>query len=286
MKIAVSAYSFHQAISQNRMTIMDVIPKAKEMGFDGVEMTDVGIPVDEMSALAPELNRQSKECGLPIIAYLVGADFLASGVTNESERLKKAVEVAAQLGAPYLRHDATRGLNADGHPVPFENALPLIADGYRRVTEFAAGLGVHTMIENHGYYAQHSSRVKAIVEEVNHKNFGWLVDIGNFMCVDEKSEDAVKVAAPYAVHAHAKDFHYKDAGALKPNSGWFPTSNGNLLRGAIVGHGVLDVPACVSLLRNAGYDGFISIEFEGIEDCLMAVPEGLQNLRAAIAGGQ
>jgi hypothetical protein len=40
------------------------------------------------------------------------------------------------------------------------------------VTEFAAGLGVRTMIENHGYYMQDSERVKRLVEAVGHPNFG------------------------------------------------------------------------------------------------------------------
>ena len=38
MKIAVSSYSFTQAINDGRMTMLDVIPKAKALGFDGIEI--------------------------------------------------------------------------------------------------------------------------------------------------------------------------------------------------------------------------------------------------------
>ena len=41
MKIAVSAYSFSQAIWRGEMTQADAVEKAKEMGFDGVEFTDL-----------------------------------------------------------------------------------------------------------------------------------------------------------------------------------------------------------------------------------------------------
>ena len=44
MKIAVSSYSFSQALYDGRMTIMDVIPKAKELGYDGIESGRYTIP--------------------------------------------------------------------------------------------------------------------------------------------------------------------------------------------------------------------------------------------------
>lgn len=278
MRIAVSSYSFNQALHDKRMTLLDVIPKAKQMGFDGVEITDVGATFGEMRDLAGELNRQSQQYGLPIVAYLVGADFLKNDLDQEVNRLKEAVDTACLMGAKMLRHDAAQGVDSQGNPVPFEEALPRLAEGYLRVTQYAAGKGIRTMIENHGFYAQDSSRVKALVERVGHPNFGWLVDIGNFLCADECPVDAVNTAAPYAVHVHAKDFHLKDKGAVMPNQGWFKSRGENLLRGAIVGHGVIDVAECIKILKRAGYDQWISIEFEGMEDCLMAIEESRINL--------
>ena len=279
MKIAVSSYSFSQALRDGRMSILDVIPKAKAMGYEGVEIVRGNQSDEEMTALASLLRVQSHELGLPIIAYMVGADFLKNGVDSEVKRLCHEAEIAALLGAPAMRHDATQGRDAYGNAVPFEEALPVLADGYRRVTEFAAGLGVHTMIENHGYYAQDALRVKALVEAVGHKNFGWLCDMGNFMCADEIPVESVKIAAPLAVHAHAKDFHAKKPGEYVPSQGFFPTRAGGALRGAIIGHGEVNVPECLKILRAAGYDGWLSVEFEGIEDCLMALEADLKNLK-------
>ena len=38
MKFAVSSYSFSQAMRDGRMNLLDVIPKAKELGYEGVEI--------------------------------------------------------------------------------------------------------------------------------------------------------------------------------------------------------------------------------------------------------
>ena len=283
MKIAVSSYSFSQAMNDGRMTIMDVLPKAKQMGYEGVEIVRGNQSDAEMRALAKQLKSQSDAEGIPIIAYMVGADFLKNGLNAQVDTLKREVEVASLLNVKRLRHDSTGGTDASGKKYTVDEALPIVAEGYRRVTEFAAGLGIHTMIENHGYFFQHSERVKKLVETVNHPNFGWLVDMGNFMCADQDSVEAVKMAAPLAVHAHAKDFHFKKKGSYVPSQGWFGTAGGNSLRGAIIGHGVVDVPACLKELRAAGYDKWLSVEFEGMEDCLSALEYDIKNLKEMLA---
>lgn len=279
MKIAVSSYSFTQAFIDGRMNIEDAIPTAAEMGYEGVEIVRTKQTDEQMRALAVKLRAQSEQYGIPIVAYMVGADFLKNGLDAEVRRLKGEAEIAALMGTTRMRHDSTGGVDAEGRKYSVEEALPIAAEGYLRVTEFAAGLGVHTMIENHGYFFQDSARVKALVNAVNHPNFGWLVDVGNFMCADETPVDAVRTAAPMAVHAHAKDFFVKAKGEYIPPQGWFPTRGGNALRGTIIGHGSANVPACLKLLKDAGYDGFLSVEFEGMEDCLMALKANLVNLK-------
>jgi len=102
--------------------------------------------------------------------------------------------------------------------------------------------------------------------------------MGNFLCVNENPVPAVKRLAKYAVMAHVKDFHIRPKESVPP-SGWFKTPTPIALRGAIVGHGVIDVPAQIQHLRRAGYDGFLSLEFEGMEEPLNAVRLGLEYLR-------
>ena len=87
MRIGVSSYSFSQALRDGRMGILDVIPRAKAMGYDGVEIVRGDQSDEEMTALASLLRVQSKENDLPIIAYMVGADFLKNDVDAEVKRL-------------------------------------------------------------------------------------------------------------------------------------------------------------------------------------------------------
>ena len=66
-------------------------------------------------------------------------------------------------------------------------------------------------------------------------------------------------------------------------TGWARTRGGNYRRGAIIGHGNVPVVQCLRIMRNAGYDGILSIEFEGIEDVLQGIRLGLENLRRFVA---
>ena len=129
---------------------------------------------------------------------------------------------------------------------------------------------------------QDSNRVETLIRTVNHPNYGWLVDVGNFICADEDSLHALGTAAPYAVHAHIKDFLWKKGTEPNPGKGWFKSRGGNYVRGTIVGNGVIPVAQCVGMLKNAGYDGTVSVEFEGLEENLPALEISLEYLKNLI----
>lgn len=88
---------------------------------------------------------------------------------------------------------------------------------------------------------------------------------------------------PYTFHVHAKDFHVKSGNEPDPGQGWFPTRGGNYLRGAIVGHGEVPIVQILRIMKNANYSGVLSIEFEGLEDPLQAIPIALENLKRYLA---
>ena len=117
---------------------------------------------------------------------------------------------------------------------------------------------------------------------VGHENYGWIVDSGNFAWADEDSLAAVTIAAAYAIHAHAKDFLIKPYGEESPGAGWFPSRLGRPLRGTILGHGVIPIAACIDILRASGYDGWLSYEFEGMEENLPALEAGLAYLKRLV----
>lgn len=284
MKIGISSYSFGGLVHAGKMSQLDVVREAKNMGFDAIEFSVFALPSDETPlTFAPKVRDECDNCGLPIVSYTIGADFLTGSGGNwekEAERLQDEVRVAKILGAPCMRHDVTRGFAATRKRArSWNDALPILISACRAVTDFAADLGVKTMMENHGFFCQESERIEQLINGVNRENFGALVDIGNFLCADEDPALAVARVAPYAFHAHAKDFHVKPGTADNPGAGWFQSRAGNYLRGAIIGHGNVPVKQCLRLLKKAGYDGVCSIEFEGMEDPLLGIAKGLENLR-------
>jgi sugar phosphate isomerase/epimerase len=288
MKIGVSSYSFSRLVNAGTLAQIDVIHKAKEIGFDVIEFSTIKVPDGKtLPEFAADLRAEAQAVGIEIVNYTIGADFLRGSQGNleaEIERVKGEVDVAAILGTPGMRHDATFGWPADHvGPKSFEAALPRLAEGCRAVTEYAASKGIKTMVENHGFFCQESARVEKLVTAVNHPNFGVLIDMGNFLCADEDPASAVARLMPFAFHCHAKDFHVKPGTDVAPGKGWFQSRAGNYLRGAIIGHGNVPVLQCLKVLQRDGYQGVLSIEYEGIEDVLQGIQIGHDNLRRMVA---
>lgn len=283
MRIAVSTYSFSQLVGAGRMTELEVIAKARAMGFEGIEFTGFSPPAGRSAAeLAAEVRAECDRIGIRPVCYTVGADFLGGSGGDwraEVERLKGDIAVARTLGVSLMRHDAAWGFSK-GHVGPrgFDDALPVLAGACRAVAEFAAARGIRTMVENHGFFCQESERVEKLVNAVGHANFGALLDVANFLCADEDPARAVGRLAPYAFHVHVKDFHVRSGDRPDPGRGWFQSRGGSYLRGAIIGHGDVPVLQCLRVLRRSGYDGALAIEFEGLEDPVRGIEIGLENL--------
>lgn len=278
MRVSVSAYSFNQYISCGKMTIFDTVFKAHELGFEAIEFLDMpGSSYDEQLSNAHKLRAMADELSMKINAYTIGARLYYESPKDsekEVERLCRQVDIAAALGASVMRHDVCYTLGKKGNARSFGLMLPTIAANARAVTEYAAGHGIVTCVENHGHIAQDSYRVEQLFNAVAHDNFGLLVDIGNFVCADETPAVAVSRVAPYAVHVHAKDMYLSS----KKMAGYFPTRGCNYIQGAVIGEGCVDVEKCLAILHKAGYDGYCSIEFEGSEDCIEAICRGRDNL--------
>ena len=282
MKISVSSYSFSQLLNSGEYTQLTLVELAKQMGFDAIEFTDLcppeGITEEEY---AKQIKAESERVGLPVSSYTVGADFInAQNIEDEIARICRKVDTASILGVNVMRHDATSGFKGNEAKYKgFDQALPLLIKGCKAVTDYAKRYGIETCVENHGFFSQESLRVEKLVNGIADENFGLLIDIGNFACADDPSPVAVGRLAPYAKYVHAKDFHIKSGNAVNPGRGFFRSRGGNYLRGAIIGHGDIPVMQCLSILKNSGYDGYVSIEFEGMENAVDGISTGLENLR-------
>lgn len=278
MKISVSSYSY----SQLKNSDFERIELAREMGFDGIEFAEINPEGADKLEHARALRAYAQKLGIEISNYAIGADFINRDIDDEIERLKHEVDIAAALGVKTMRHDASGGPEGERFSkTGFEKYLPILAKGCKAVTEYAKTQGIKTSVENHGFYCQQSDRVEALMKAVDDENFGWLVDIGNFMCADEASLEAVRVGVNYMVCAHVKDFYFVPAGEEKPD-GFFDTRDGNHLCGSVLGDGVVPVKECVQMIKNSGYDGWVTLEYEGMESPLTGVPKGFEFLKTIV----
>ena len=277
MKIGVSSYSFSQYIHKGKMTQKDAVKKAKELGFEAVEFTDLTPPSGTTrEEYAKEIKEEAQKCGIDISAYAVGANLAKRDVKDEIERLKKCVDIAALLGVKLFRHDVMFDYKEYRS---FGSALGDIVKSVREITEYAEQLGIKTMTENHGTVCQDSLRVEQLVNAVNHPNFGVLVDMGNFLCADENPAEAVSRIANLAFLVHAKDFVKIDFQNRQKEENGFETRGCNILKGVSVGKGIVPLEQCIAILKRAEYDGYIDVEYEGEEDCIEGLSEGICYLK-------
>lgn len=281
MKYALSIYSLSREVKKGNLDWFGVMDKTKELGFDGVEFIE-GAFTDKKPNLddAKKYREYADKIGIEISNLAVPADVL-----NDAEAYDKLcgwVDVAEVLGVKTMRHDVTGGIKERSWQ-GYDSVVQQMADVCRRVSEYARTKGIRMMTENHGYFSQDSDRVEKLINTVASDNFGQLVDIGNFLCADENPSVAVGRCAPYAFYVHAKDFIVKSGADTNPGKSFFVSRGGNYLRGTIVGHGDVPVKACLMALKKVNYDGWISIEFEGLEDPCEAAALGLENLKRYVS---
>ncbi|MCY9656879.1 sugar phosphate isomerase/epimerase [Paenibacillus chondroitinus] len=279
MKLGVSTYSLFQALKSGEMDIMAVIDWIADQGGEHVEIVPLGYDLPGNFELADRIREKAASRGIEISNYAIGANFLTDSeeaYQQEIERVKGEVDLAARLGVKKMRHDVAQ--SADRSIANFNKQLDRMAEACRQIADYALTYGITTSVENHGYFVQHSDRVQALIQAVDRPNFRTTLDVGNFMCADENSVAAVKNNISYASMVHIKDFYLRPS-HQNPGQGWFQTLQGNYLRGAIVGHGDIDMRAVLRVIKDSGYDGYISLEFEGMEECRTGTLIGLQNIK-------
>lgn len=283
MKLGISSYSLHALIDSGEMDIFRAIRWIAEQGAAHVEI----VPLSGMREQIKEerfverIRQTAEESGLAISNYAVGGNFVNkddAALAAEIARIKGQVDIAHALGAKLMRHDVAKRPIGECSIDRFEADLPSIVQACREIADYAAGLGIATSLENHGYYVQSSDRVLRVLQSVGRSNYKTTVDVGNFMVADEDPHIAVAKLIPHASMVHVKDF-YSRKRCSHPGEGWFATVGGNYLRGAIAGCGSLDMHHLLSTIKASGYDGYLSIEFQGLEPALTGARIAFDNVR-------
>lgn len=279
MKIGLSSYSLFNEIKSGNMSILDVAQWVSNHGGTHMEVVPVGFNIHQDPELPEKIREEAKRVGIDLSNYAIGANFIVENeqkLRDEVDRVKREVDIAGRLGVKLMRHDVASRPIPEATLANYMQDLGLLVEVCQEIADYAAQYEIVTSIENHGFYIQGSDRVLTLVEKVNRDNFRTTLDVGNFLCLDENPLDAIKRSLPYASIVHLKDFYYRPS-HQNPGDGFFRTANGNYLRGAIVGQGDIDMYEVLRTIKEFGYSGYFSVEFEGLEDCKWGSKTGMDN---------
>lgn len=287
MKLGLSSYSFRPLLADGRMTIETLFDWLAANGAEHLEIATFSFaePGSEQTYdLAGDeetlrrLEAASARTSIPVSGFCMAANFLGSEDERRAEiaRVQRYVELCNRFGAGFLRHDVVPWHLRPQTTGEFEREFVGIVAASRAVTEFGAARGVVTSVENHGFFMNSSERVLRLIHAVDHPNFRFTLDVGNFLCVDEDPHVATRRSLPQAGFVHLKDFYLRRA---EPGPGWLKTTGGQFIRGSVFGFGDLDAKGLVESVVASGYDGFVSLEYEGNEPSLYGCEVGLNNIR-------
>jgi len=256
-KLSLAQWSLHRSILEDKsMSAMDFAKVAKEMDFTGLEyvsqLYSSQIENLGMQTVLDSLLSESKKHELQNVLIMVDGE---GDLANPSEEVrnkavdqhKKWVDAANYLGCHSIR------VNTFGSKIPQEwhNA---VVDGLTKLSEYAATKNINVLVENHGWLSSDADKLMDAIYAVDMENCGTLPDFGNF-CVKRKEgarwgecEEEYK-----DIYLGVKKMMDK-AKAVSAKSYDFNQS-GNETK--------LNYPRLVQIVKDAGYTGYIGVEYEG-----------------------
>lgn len=228
---------------------------ATDLKVEGVELQDIHFPQTRPAYLRM-LRRTAGSLNLAIVGVSVHNDFGRADPTirqSEVVKVKQWVEVAEQLGAPLVRVFA-------GYPEGDHQARwPAMIDSLRETAAFAGHAGMRLALENHNHaaFTPTAAEFLKVLEEVRSPYLVPLLDTGNYVDGWPSVQKTVGVAA----HVHAKF--------------WKVAADGSDEK--------VDYARILPALRAAGYDGWVSFEYEAEEPEATGIPRALAYLKRMLA---
>jgi sugar phosphate isomerase/epimerase len=270
--LGLAAYSFRQFFQWNRgkeqppaadparrLTPESFVDLAADLGCDAAELTSYFFAPDATADDMRALRRHAFLRGVTISGSAVGNKFtMPAGpeLDAEVDAVMAWIDKTAALGAPHLRVFAGE--------VPPEGDLPAARRrciaALEACAEHAGRAGVMLGLENHGGIVATADGLLEVVRAVKSPWLGVNLDTGNFRVADPYAELARCV--PFAINVQYKVEVQRSADGVKEPA---------------------DAARVVKLLRDGGYQGFVTLEYEAHEDPFVAVPRHLRELRELLA---
>ncbi len=248
-KISLAEWSFNRSLFGGKMDHLDFAKTAKQQfGLDGVEYVNQFFKDKaEDSGYLAEMKKRADGEGVRGLLIMVDGegslgDADGNARTQAIQNHFKWVSAAKFLGCHSIRVNA-----ATGNAGSFEEQRERAADGLRRLAVFAGDFDLNVIVENHGELSSNGKWLAGVMEMVSLPNCGTLPDFGNFRIQGDEWYDryqGVKELMPYAKAVSAKS-HDFDA-------------EGNETR--------TDYCRMLQIVLDAGYRGYVGVEYEGRKD--------------------
>lgn len=262
--ISLAQWSLHRMLFADELDPLDFARFARdEIGIEAIEYVNTFYKDKATDFVYLEdLKKRADDQGVSSLLIMIDREG-DLGVPNEHRRIEAVenhyrwVDAAKFLGCHSIR------VNAKSAGLPAVQQQ-LVADGLRRLTDYAAPHDLNVLVENHGGLSSNAQWLAGVMTLVDHPNCGTLPDFGNF-CLDwEKRDDpamwydryeGVKAMMPWAKAVSAKSNEFDEHGNDTQT----------------------DYEKMMRIVLDAGYRGYVGIEYEG-ED-----PDEASGIRATKA---
>lgn len=255
LKISLAQWSLHKQIEAGSLNPIDFASISMERyqinAVDYVNSFYLDKATNEKFWI--EMKNRSDQAGVKNLVMMVD-DEGDLGNANIKERIQSVENHIKWLNASKLLGCETVRVNAFGasNKKVYKDAL---IDGMSRLAKYALKLNLNLVIENHGLYSSDAAFMAEIIKEVNMPNFGALPDFGNW-CLAQKwgttqfecemvydRYQGVAELLPYAKSVSAKSYNFNSDGEDK----------------------IIDYYKMIEIIKNSNYNGYIGIEYEGVE---------------------
>ena len=259
-KLSLAQWSFHREFRENGVSPYEFAKMASNLGFEGLEYvsqlyTDVMESEDKASAIKVFIDKNNDLASqYNIKNVLIMIDGEGDLSTSDSQERKQAIEnhkawinAASKMGCSAVR------LNLHGEKE--ESAwIKNSVESLNILSAFAEPLNINVIVENHGGKSSNASLLMKVINQVSYSNCGTLPDFGNFcMSEDWGSLKDNKCNNPYDPYLGVSEMLPRAFG-LSAKSYEFD-ENGD--------ETILDYYKLLSIVKKAGYSGFIGVEYEG-----------------------
>lgn len=255
-KLSLAQWSLHREVREQGVSPFLFAQSAKDMGFEGLEYVSqlYNKEVEKLGfdTVIDSLKVLSESVGVENVLIMVDGEGDLADPDLEKRNLavenhKKWIDAAQKLGAHSIR------VNTFGTNEP-ELWKEVVVDGLKKLSTYAATKHINVLCENHGWLSSDAPKLVDAIKTVNMTNCGTLPDFGNWCikrakgekwgdCLEEYPDkyNGIKIMMPLAKAISAKCYDFDNAG----------------------NETTIDFARMLSIIKNSGYKGYISVEYEG-----------------------